>query len=166
MKPLVRLVRDAASAMYQRSVLLAKPDEFFVGIFGGRIPTLHEKLLWVEQATLSLTPLETYANDVYSVEVRRPDPYVHLSIVRHDGRQCQNWRELQQIKNEIVGPENEAVELFPAESRLIDTNNEYHLWVHSDPRFRFSLGFFSNRCVTERPLLESDDAPPVLASGE
>jgi len=42
---------------------------------------------------------------------------------RHD------WREMQRIKNEIMGDEREAVELFPAESRLVDTSNQFHLFV-------------------------------------
>jgi len=42
---------------------------------------------------------------------------------RHD------WREMQRIKNEIMGEEREAVEIFPAESRLVDTSNQFHLFV-------------------------------------
>jgi hypothetical protein len=52
-----------------------------------------------------------------------------------------DWRDLQRIKNELVGPECEAVELYPAESRLVDTANQYHLWADADPTYRFGLGF-------------------------
>lgn len=66
------------------------------------------------------------------------DGWLHLSIhdrtrsVKHD------WREFQRVKNEIVGPEREAVELYPAESRLVDTSNEFHLYALPDgDRFPF-----------------------------
>jgi len=47
----------------------------------------------------------------------------------------------QQIKNEIIGPEYEATELYPAESRLVDSSEEYHLWVRTSPYHRFPVGF-------------------------
>ena len=40
-----------------------------------------------------------------------------------------DWRHFQRIKNELCGPEREAIELYPAESRLVDTNNQFHLFV-------------------------------------
>jgi len=54
---------------------------------------------------------------------------------------CNEWRDFQRIKNELVGPEHEALQLFPSESRLVDTGNEYHLWVYADPNVRMQLGF-------------------------
>ena len=94
---------------------------------------------------------EVYINDLYQVSVRRfhvpktkENPGMHwLSIKRLDRATIHDWRELQEIKNEIIGCENEAVELFPAESRLVDTANQYHLWVIADPKFRFPFGFVS-----------------------
>jgi len=53
----------------------------------------------------------------------------HLSIKRRDKQVVRRWRDLQRIKNEIMGPEREAVELFPSERRLVDTANQYHLFV-------------------------------------
>ena len=64
---------------------------------------------------------ELWRNDLYQVEVRRnPEEHsAHLNIRRLDGAPCiRDWRHFQQIKNELVGPECEAVELYPAESRL------------------------------------------------
>lgn len=63
-------------------------------------------------------------------------------------------RELPAIKNELVGPENEGVELYPAESRLMDSANQYHLWVLTDPEKRFPFGFTS-RVVTEEAFGKS-----------
>lgn len=56
-----------------------------------------------------------------------------LSIKRNDQRAVLDWRHLQQIKTELVGAENEAVQLFPAESRVMDTANQFHLFVFADP---------------------------------
>ena len=52
-----------------------------------------------------------------------------LSIKRLDKASVHDWRHLQWIKNQICGPEREACELYPSERRLVDTSNQYHLWV-------------------------------------
>lgn len=66
---------------------------------------------------------------------------LHLNCRRTDREPCHDWRELQMIKNILVGPEHEAVELYPAESRLTDTANNYHLWVILKSGLRFPFGF-------------------------
>jgi hypothetical protein len=78
-------------------------------------------------------------------------PFIHIAINRHDDAPCTNWHDFQQIKNELVGPECEAVELFPAESRLIDTANEYHLYVMPDAKYRFPFGY-ERRLVLEQDV--------------
>lgn len=88
-----------------------------------------------------------YVNDRYQVEVEGSAPLddpdavslVHINIRRRDGGAVHDWRDLQQIKNEILGPECEAIEIYPAESRLVDTSNKYHLWGVRDPTFRFPV---------------------------
>lgn len=52
----------------------------------------------------------------------------------------EHFRDLQRIKNEIVGPECEGVELYPAESRLVDVANTYHLFVMHSTRYRWPFG--------------------------
>lgn len=64
-----------------------------------------------------------------------------LSIKRRDREVIRDWRELQSIKNAIVGPEHEGFELYPAESRLVDTANQFHLFVFMDRRVRMPVGF-------------------------
>jgi hypothetical protein len=69
-------------------------------------------------------------NQLYTVWVYElPGEYHHLSIKRFDKAACRDWRHFQWIKNEVCGAEREAVEIFPAESRLLDAANQYHLWV-------------------------------------
>jgi hypothetical protein len=75
-----------------------------------------------------------------------------LSIKRRDREVIRDWRELQAIKNAIVGPEHEGFELYPAESRLVDTANQFHLFVFMDRRFACRSGSSSGRCpVPRRP---------------
>lgn len=65
-----------------------------------------------------------------------------LRIYRHDGKRIRNhWSELQRIKNELVGPEHQGVEIYPPESLLQDGENSFHLWVFksADTRLPFGL---------------------------
>lgn len=92
---------------------------------------------------------DVYKNDVYQVNIRWKSTnhafgdeveIVHLSIKRIDRAPIHDWRDLQHIKNELVGPECEAMELYPAESRRVDTANQYHLWVLPKGEF-FPVGW-------------------------
>lgn len=97
-----------------------------------------------------------FVNSRYQVAVYKRQSYgdaepmdlLHLSIKRIDGAAIRDWRELQRIKNELVGPEHEGCELFPAESRLVDGANQYHVFVLADPQARFPFGF-GERLVSE-----------------
>ena len=94
----------------------------------------------------------------YQVSVNRNTPngfdteMTCLSIKRVDKEPLQDWRVLQEIKNAIMGNECEAIELFPAESRLVDTANQRWLWCFDDPRVRVPVGF------TDRAV-QNDAAP-------
>ena len=149
MNPFQRVQRDVRQDQIDREILLSNPPEFFQTALGGN-PSPAECIHLVETLVRTLATLEVYVNDTYYVRVRKVDPYFHLAIGRHDGNACTNWRDFQKIKNELVGPEFEAVELFPAESRLMDTANEYHLYVMADSKFRFPFGFHK-RLVLENP---------------
>ena len=92
---------------------------------------------------------EIWVNDIYQVNVLRRKDITHLSIKRRDKSVCKDWRHFQLIKNQLVGEENEAVELYPAESRLVDTANQYHLWVINDPGYRFPFGFNDGRRIAK-----------------
>lgn len=68
-------------------------------------------------------------NDTYQVVVTRAASGLrHLSIHRHDRKAMRDWRHLQQIKSEVLGPASFAVEMFPPDDLVFDTSNEYHLW--------------------------------------
>jgi len=108
---------------------------------------------------------EIWKNDQYQVNVIRENGWVHLSIKRIDKEPITDWRHKQQIKNQLVGEECEGVELYPAESRLVDTANQFHLWCLADPTKGFPIGFGGGRYVTseqgggskQRPLDENHE---------
>lgn len=114
-----------------------------------------------EAAAERLSSARVFQNDLYEVAVYRDEPapgpngirlpaLVHLSVKRRDKAPVHDWRHLQRIKNELLGPEHEAVELYPAESRLVDAANQYHLWAFDEPTFRFPFGF-GDRLVSNVP---------------
>jgi hypothetical protein len=76
-----------------------------------------------------------WRNKFYQVEKKILQPElgeagaIWLSIKHHDKKAVRDWRHFQRIKNELAGAEREAVEIFPPESQLVDTANQYHLWV-------------------------------------
>lgn len=90
---------------------------------------------------------EIWRNNKYVVIVTRDSKgnVTTLSIRRDDRGHMRDWRDLQRIKNELAGEEVEAVELFPAESRLVDTANQTWLWCFP-PGGYLPLGF-SERLV-------------------
>ncbi len=53
---------------------------------------------------------------------------------------------------------SEAVELYPAESRKVDTANQYWLWCFRSDKVRFPIGF-QERAVTDVPLGKSVQRP-------
>lgn len=75
---------------------------------------------------------EVWSNCLYAVLVRRVaapmGEVIHLAIRTPSNREPP-WRDLQRIKNELFGPERLAVQVCPAQSRLIDAADMYHLWV-------------------------------------
>ena len=98
---------------------------------------------------------ESWYNEQYQViktSYERKPPWptlVHLSIRREDRRIMFDWRDMQRIKNQLLGEEKEAVQLFPAESRLVATANQYHLWGFDSDEFRFPLGY-NERQVSDK----------------
>ena len=95
---------------------------------------------------------EIWVNDTYQVNKRNWDEnWIHLSIKTWDKSARHDWREFQQIKNELVGPEFEALELYPAEDRKVDTVNQFHLWVIANPDNRVPVGWNDRLVVNEPP---------------
>jgi len=90
-------------------------------------------------------PDNIVVNNYYVVYVYEEDRCTHLSIRRHDNSAIRDWRDLQRIKNELCGQDREGLEIYPAENRLVDVGNHYHLWVLSSGE-QIPFGFHE-RCV-------------------
>jgi len=104
-----------------------------------------------------------FKNDRYQVLLREyvynpslnDDMVSWLIIRRLDSEPVRDWRHMQQIKNDICGPEREGVEIYPAESRLVDTSNQYHMFVLP---LGIQLPFgYRGRDVSDSTALESDN---------
>ena len=84
-----------------------------------------------------------FVNDLYQISVMPwgNEGMLSINIRRRDGAcDIRDWRHFQQIKNETVGAEREAFELYPAESRKVDLANKWHLWVMPEG-FKFPIGW-------------------------
>jgi len=96
-----------------------------------------------------------------------------ISIMRRDRKAVQDWRDLQAIKNQLFSPEHEAIELYPAESRVWDTQNQIHLYVLLDHEGkscpRFPLGGSFRNCIAEdrwqRPRPEAAATDDIALKG-
>lgn len=57
----------------------------------------------------------------------------HMRIRRRDGKPISTtWDVIQQIKNDVVGPEFTCIEVFPAEPNVVNEANVRHLFVVPD----------------------------------
>lgn len=97
---------------------------------------------------VNVRPVNTPRDKVTGQRVH--PPFYHLSIKRHDKAPVRSYRDLQRIKNELIGVEAEGVELYPRESRMVDTSNQYHMYVLQEPH-QFPFGSFGKRVVSEQP---------------
>ena len=95
----------------------------------------HQRIKWMKSQ-------QVYVNSLYQVNIETiSQTQAHLIIRRIDGQPISNWNHFQTIKNAFLGPECEALELYPKESNLVDAKNQYHLWGFTDPKQTFGIGF-------------------------
>ena len=104
---------------------------------------------------------EVWKNDLYEVRVFRnkqanwiikdssmQNKMDYLSIKRLDKKSIHDWRDLQNIKNELISKDREAIEIYPSEDRLIDTANQYHLFVFPK-NYTIPFGWFVRKVDSE-----------------
>jgi hypothetical protein len=119
------------------------------------VEALRNNRAWAEQGLA-----RWFANSIYlvrAIAIRADAPFnvaVCLTVQTHDHQARHDWRELQRIKNEIVGTKVEAVEVYPSEDRLVDNSNLYHLFCF--PELGTADGLlpfgFAERLVSEGPV--------------
>lgn len=71
-------------------------------------------------------------DDVYKVYIARTGKYTHIRIRRLDNQPIHSFADFQEIKNEFLGAEAVAVEVFPKVSDYVDNSNTYHLFSWQD----------------------------------
>jgi hypothetical protein len=98
----------------------------------------------------ALARQEVWRNNLYVVMIERhPNGWItELSIRRMDRQPVHDWRDFQRIKTEIAGAHVEAVEIYPAENRLMDTANQYYLYC-LPPGMRLPFGYDTGRNVRD-----------------
>ena len=93
-----------------------------------KFPQITDKVLDSQESD------ETWGNDRYTVSIHfldgKRDGFVEMGIHNHNRTPHVGWRHMQQIKNEVMGADREAVQIFPSEDRLVDTANEFWLYVY------------------------------------
>lgn len=52
----------------------------------------------------------------------------HLRVQRNDGNDGITWDELQAVKDEFLGADCQAVEIYPQADELVNETNLRHLW--------------------------------------
>jgi hypothetical protein len=83
------------------------------------------KFLCNENDETGTGTVDIYANNLYTCLLRNNQPGITwLSIKRNDAAPIHSWQHLQQIKNDICGEDREAIELYPAMSRIVDCELE------------------------------------------
>lgn len=76
---------------------------------------------------------------------------IYLGISNYDQTSRHDWRHFQEIKNQLAGPDWEAIEIYPAEDRLMDPSNLFMLFCF---KVRIKAG-----STGARRVLDSDQAP-------
>jgi hypothetical protein len=74
----------------------------------------------------------SFQNSRYQVAVRNTEEGLTILSIRNlDGSVRRDWRDFQRIKNELAesGSDRYGLEVLPPESELIDTSNQYWIWV-------------------------------------
>jgi len=89
-----------------------------------------------------------YANDMVHVEDWQ-DKCGYISLKRRDKRPINSWQDVQTIKNRLFGIEREAIQIFPAESRMVNMANQYHLFVFPEG-YIIPFGYNDGRRVDTR----------------
>jgi hypothetical protein len=78
-----------------------------------------------------------------------PDMW-RLHMRKRNNGPVRDWSIIQRIKNSLIGPDHEAIQLYPSEARAVHARNQYHIYVLKDPHRRLPFGF------REKLVLEGD----------
>lgn len=102
-------------------------------------PSKFEEVSWSETQGLSIKnkPDKAWKSNHHVVQVYRNERLIlgklmnKWMIRRNDSEPIREWHEIQNIKNEVIGEEVEAIQIFPKASELVDVANMYWLFTPS-----------------------------------
>ena len=69
---------------------------------------------------------------VYNILYARVSNYEHLRIRRIDDQPIHSYMDLQEIKNDILGEDTVAIEIYPKQTDFKNGSNTYHIWACPD----------------------------------
>ena len=97
-----------------------------------------EKISYAEMARTRVDKLPDIAwkNNHYTVQLYRCERVIlgklmdKVMIRRNDGEPIREWRVLQKIKDQIIGEDKMAIQVFPPKEELVDVANLY--WIFTE----------------------------------
>jgi hypothetical protein len=149
-----RCVRDDGSAFYHKEKPSRKLSK----------AVIDEQIVQVQ----GVAPWQHWENDHYYGSLRHyatgnfinGGPWAAIGITNKDESAHHDWRDFQQIKNDLVGVEWDGLEIYPAESRLCDPSNRFYLWCFP-PGLIAKLGECMGAAFSKRVVYgPKDGAPP------
>jgi hypothetical protein len=66
---------------------------------------------------------------IYEILYDEPKGFKHLRISRVDGEPIRSWKDIQEIKNDLLGEDVVAIEVFPKQCDFVNGSNTYHIWT-------------------------------------
>jgi hypothetical protein len=123
----------------------------------------HKKPAWTDfivTKNLDAVGARLVVNSRYQVAMKGPYKddhfglFMELSIKRRDKEAILDWRDMQKIKNDLVGKETTMIQIFPPEKHLVDTANQYYFYVFQNYEFPFG---FKHRLVTDATGVQMAD---------
>lgn len=67
-------------------------------------------------------------DNTYKIYIAKTGKYTHLRIRRIDDKPISVFQDFQAIKNQFLGEETEAIQVYPKVSNYVDNSNTYHLF--------------------------------------
>ncbi len=65
----------------------------------------------------------------YIIMYDRISGYEHLRIRRKDDKPIHSYMDIQRIKNDLLGKDIVAIEIYPKQKNFVNGSNTYHLWT-------------------------------------
>jgi hypothetical protein len=96
--------------------------------FDYKVITLTDSLIKHADLKNVLSGYET-TDGKYQIFYDEIKEITHLRIRRKDMKPIHNWQHIQQIKDDLLGTDTIAIEVYPRKSDIVDYSNSYHLWT-------------------------------------